>query len=646
MGALDYKAMPAAMAQQRDEGKKDRYIEITQTLLEVNVEAMDDAQKIEYMCALADTLEVMDSQIYELYRALQDRLVKMIKEAVNRGCKCNALVAMADRAIDKGYMLKEHVESLYKTEAEKVDLSGYADEINLKVLYATGRSMTLEICGAGLYKTTDEYDVYVDGEFIKKAETVVFTLYDLKPGRNYTVAVANAEKKICGIVKAETKKEYVTLDVKKFGAKGDGEQDDTKFIQAAILACPKDGRVLIPEGVYRFTNIFLKSNVNIELAENAELKAFTDRWQFPILQGITPTYDGEEDYNLGSWEGNPLNMFAGVITGIDVENVTIYGKGTINGNASKEDWWLNPKQPRGAFRPRLFFINHCNHVALQGITLKNSPSWTIHPYFSDDLGFYNITVNNPSDSPNTDGLDPESCRRVEIAGVQFSLGDDCIAVKSGKIYFGKKFKQPSEDIRIHHCLMQNGHGAVTLGSEMAGGVKNLSVEDCVFFDTDRGLRIKTRRGRGKDAILDNIIFRRIDMDHVMTPFVVNSFYFCDPDGKTDYVQSRELYPVDDRTPVIKKLIFEDIDAKNCHVAGAYMEGLPEQKIEEIVMRNVNISYAENPKCDVPAMSNGVEKCSKKGIFAKNVKKMTLENVEISGQDGESVTLVEVDEILK
>ena len=137
--------------------------------------------------------------------------------------------------------------------------------------------------------------------------------------------------------------------------------------------------------------------------------------------------------------------------------------------------------------------------------------------------------------------------------------------------------------------MENGHGAVTVGSEMAGGVKNLVVEECRFYDTDRGLRIKTRRGRGKDAVLDQIIFRKIDMDQVMTPFVINCFYFCDPDGKTEFVQSREKMPVDDGTPAILRLDFEDIKAQNCHVAAAYFDGLPEQKIEQIIMKNITVT---------------------------------------------------------
>ena len=225
--------------------------------------------------------------------------------------------------------------------------------------------------------------------------------------------------------------------------------------------------------------------------------------------------------------------------------------------------------------------------------------------------------------------------------MRFSLGDDCIAVKSGKIYMGRKYKRPCENLHVRQCLMENGHGAVTVGSEMAGGAKGMVVEDCYFRHTDRGLRIKTRRGRGKDAVLDGITFRNLTLDHVMTPLVVNCFYFCDPDGKTEYVQSREPYPVDERTPAIKKLVFENMDCTNCHVAAAYFDGLPEAKIEEIVMKNISVSYAEEAKCDVPAMSEGVEKSAKRGLFARNVSKLTLENVKIEGQAGEAMEFIDV-----
>ena len=518
--------------------------------------------------------------------------------------------------------------------------------MELKILMKSARSVTIELADGGLYHTLEPYQLFLNDAPAKEVTQVITSIFGLKPETDYTLVVKTLEGNEMARTTFTTAYEFVTLNVKDFGAKGDGVSDDTKFIQAAILSCPKNSRVLVPAGTYKITSLFLKSNLNLELAKGAELLADTERTSYPMLPALIESYDETDEYNLGTWEGNPLPMFAGIITGIEVENVLIYGEGTINGNASKENWWKNPKVMVGAFRPRLFFINHCNQITLQGVTCCNSPSWTLHPYFSNDLKFYNLTVMNPSDSPNTDGLDPESCKNVEIAGVKFSLGDDCIAVKSGKIYMGKKHKTPSENIHIRQCLMENGHGAVTIGSEMAGGVINLVVEDCLFSHTDRGLRIKTRRGRGKDAVIDNIMFKNIKMDHVMTPFVVNSFYFCDPDGKTSYVQSREKMPVDDRTPYIKSLIFEDIDAKNCHVAAAHFDGLPEQKIDEIVMRNVTVSYAKNPKCDVPAMSEGVEKCSLKGIFANNVKKLTLDHVTINGCVGEAVELLGVDELVQ
>lgn len=517
--------------------------------------------------------------------------------------------------------------------------------MNIMHTFSTARSAVIEIQDGGRYFTKHPYRILVNGEEAFVTEKTITSIFGLKPDSDQLVEVFDGETKL-GEVSFRTDYEFVTLDVRRFGAKGDGIQDDTHFIQAAVMACPEKGRVLVPAGCYRITSLFLKSHLRLELAEGAELKAFQEKEKYPVFPGMIESYDEKDEYNLGSWEGNPLPMYSGIICGVNAEDVVIYGRGTINGNATKETWWKDVKAMKDVFRPRLFFINHCKNVILQGVTFCNSPSWTLHPYFSDDLRFLDLTVKNPSDSPNTDGLDPESCKNVEILGVRFSLGDDCIAVKSGKIYMGKKYKTPSENIHIRQCLMEDGHGAVTLGSEMAGGVVNLTVEDCIFRQTDRGLRIKTRRGRGKDAILSNITFRNLTLDHVMTPLVVNSFYFCDPDGKTPYVQSRDPYPVDDRTPSIKKMVFENMDCTNCHVAAAFFDGLPEQKIEEIVMRNISFSYAENPKCDVPAMSEGVPKSSKRGIFARNVTKLTLDNVKVEGQDGEAYEFIGVDEIRK
>jgi len=519
------------------------------------------------------------------------------------------------------------------------------EAINVIHVMNTARSAVIEIRDGGRYFTRRPYRIVVNGRECLTTEKTVTSLFSLKPDTQQQVEVFDGETKV-GEVAFRTDFEFVTLDVTRFGAKGDGVQDDTHFIQAAILACPENGRVLFPAGTYRITSLFLKSHTRMELAEGAELKAFTDPEKFPVFPGVIESYDEREDYNLGSWEGNPLPMYTAIICGVDVEDVVIYGQGTINGNASKEDWWKAPKDYKNVFRPRLFFVNRCREIVLQGVTCRNSPAWTLHPYFSQNLKFLDLEVLNPSDSPNTDGLDPESCKNVDVLGVRFSLGDDCIAVKSGKIYMGKKYKTPSENIHIRQCLMEDGHGAVTLGSEMAGGVVNLTVEDCIFRHTDRGLRIKTRRGRGKDAVIDKITFRNLTLDHVMTPLVVNAFYFCDPDGRTSYVQSREVYPVDERTPVIKKMVFENLECTNCHVAAAFFDGLPEQKIEEIVMKNVSVSYAENSKCGVPAMSEGVPKSSKRGLFARNVAKLTLDRVSITGQEGEAWELIGVDELME
>lgn len=231
---------------------------------------------------------------------------------------------------------------------------------------------------------------------------------------------------------------------------------------------------------------------------------------------------------------------------------------------------------------------------------------------------------------------------MEITGLHFSLGDDCIAVKSGKIYMGRRYKTPSENIEIRQCLMENGHGAVTVGSEVGAGVKAVRVRDCLFRHTDRGLRVKTRRGRGKDSVLSDISFQHIVMDHVMTPFVVNSFYFCDPDGKTEYVQCREALPADERTPEIQNLSFTDIKAANCHAAASFLCGLPEQKIRKIELRNVDISFAEQAREGVPAMMEGVSACSRQGFTVMNVDTLVCENVTITGQKGDAFIMSNIE----
>ncbi len=512
--------------------------------------------------------------------------------------------------------------------------------MQIKVLFKTARCVTLEIRDGSIFHTDRRYDIYVNSKWYGTTDRVITSIYDLKPGTGYTVRVGEVETHV------KTDPEFVTLNVRDFGAKGDGVQDDTAYIQAAVMACPKDSRVLVPEGVYRVTSIFLKDDLRLELGKGAVLSAITDRSKFPIFPGMIESYDEEDEYNLGTWEGNPLPMFTGILTGVGCKHVVVYGQGIIDGNSSAEpgNWWYDAKRMRTAWRPRMVFLNRCKDVIMEGITVQNSPSWNIHPYFSEQLRFINLKVQNPADSPNTDGLDPESCRDVEVVGVYFSLGDDCIAIKSGKIYMGSKYKIPCQKILIHQCCMRDGHGSITLGSEMAGGIKDVVVKNCRFLNTDRGLRIKSRRGRGQDAVIDRIHFENIMMDHVMTPFVINCFYNCDPDGHSEYVSSKERLPVDERTPEIKELMFTDIEATNCHVAAAYMYGLPEMKIRRVIMDNVHIYFAKDAVSGLPAMMDGLGECSRRGIFAENVKNLILHDVSVNGCEGEAFILNHIDKL--
>lgn len=518
--------------------------------------------------------------------------------------------------------------------------------MELRFVAKTSRNICIELADFGTFYTERRINIFVNGEYFMTTDRVITSLYGLKPDTAYRIeAKEEHSDAVAGSIDITTDKEFVTLNVRDFGAWGNGEHDDTLAIQTAIMACPEAGRVLVPAGTYKITTLFLKSNLVLELARDAVLSAFTDRERFGILPGMIQSYDEQEEYNLGTWEGNPLDCFTGIITGLNVENVVITGEGTIDGCAGFDNWWHNPKVRRIAWRPRLVFISHCKNVTLHGITVTNSPSWTLHPYFTEKIRFVDMKVINPDNSHNTDGLDPESCTGVEVVGVYFSVGDDCIAIKSGKIYMGRKHKIPTSDMLIRQSCMRDGHGAVTVGSEIAAGVNNVRIQDCIFLNTDRGLRVKTRRGRGRDSVLDNIVFENIRMDNVMTPFVVNSFYFCDPDGKTEYVASKAPLPVDERTPRIDRLVFRNIECYNCHVAGAYIYGLPEQKIAEVIMENVHIEYAENAKSGVAAMMLGCSEASRRGIVAANVKRLVLDNVKVEGAEGDAIEVVNVDNII-
>ena len=515
--------------------------------------------------------------------------------------------------------------------------------MKFKPIVITSRSVTLEMQNTDIVSTND-YELFVNGELYTKSNLNVVSVFNLNPDTEYEFVVKSAELSEKVIIK--TLYESVCLNVRRFGAKGDGKTNDTNALQAAILACPDNGRVYIPEGDYYTSALFLRSNITIEISKYARLVGDIDRNHYPVLPGMTYTSDEKDEYNLGSWEGNPLDCFASIITGINVENINIIGEGVIDGNAQNSDWWVDVRTKRIAWRPRGVFLNKCKNVTLQGVTVTNTPSWNLHPYFSENLKFIDLKIVNPKNSPNTDGCDPESCKNVDIIGVYFSVGDDCIAIKSGKIYMGRKYKKPSEYFNIRNCSMNFGHGAIVLGSEMSGGIKNITVSQCLFNQTDRGLRIKTRRGRGKDAIIDGITFENIKMTKVLTPLVINMFYYSDPDGHTEYVYSKEKLPVDDRTPYLGKFVFKDIDCEDVNVAAGTFFGLPEQPINSITIDNVSFKYAKNPVADKPAMMDGLEPMNGRGIILSYVNEVNIKNVTFAGLNNEQYELNQVNSFNK
>ncbi|MBD5585593.1 MAG: glycoside hydrolase family 28 protein [Clostridia bacterium] len=500
-----------------------------------------------------------------------------------------------------------------------------------KNLFVSSTTACFEFSNKKPYYSPKPYKVLVNGNPVgEERKTNVFSIYDLEPATEYEISTTVDNFKL----KITTLAETALIDVKAFGAKADGVSDDTYYVQMAIDSCPAGGRVVLTEGNYLVRPIVLKSDVTLELKKGATLLGDVREESYPYVPART--YKGKKEVILASWEGEPYPCHQSFVSAYKQKNIKVVGEGTINGNADNSTWWATPKGRKVA-RPRLVFLNNCKNVVFHGVTCKNSASWNLHPFFSQNLGFYDVKVQNPYTGPNTDGLDPESCDKVNIVGCTFSVGDDCCAIKSGKLYMGKTYKTPASNHTLRNNLFENGHGAIVLGSEMSGGVTNLSVSQCVFRHTDRGLRIKTRRGRGKDGIIDGVLFENIKMDNVITPLVINMYYFCDPDGHTEYVWSRDKNtPVDDGTPYLGKFKFKDIECTDCECMAGYFDGLVEQPVKEIVIENVSFSFKDDAKPFEPAMLENVRKYCKEGLYVDNVETLILKNVTFDGVVGEKI----------
>lgn len=503
----------------------------------------------------------------------------------------------------------------------------------MKAIYVGATSACFELDEPTPYYARAAYEVYLNGEKQFAADSNVFSLFSLLPDTPYmlTVKMENEEKEDYAFF---TLQEEHAVDVRQFGAVGDGVTDDTDALQAAIHFTPKGTRLHIPAGTYRTRPLALRSHLTLELAEGATLLGSPDRSQYPILPGLVPEINEKRNIMVGTFEGLTRTMYQSLIHAEYCEDIVICGRGVVDGNAQNSDFWTEYRNFETA-RPRLMFFCNCKNVTVHGITGKNSPSWNLHPFYSENVNFYDLAIEAPKNSPNTDAIDPEACVGVNIIGCRLSVGDDCIAIKSGKIELCRERNQAASHHVIRNCLMAFGHGAVTLGSETACGVKNLTVTRCFFHHTDRGLRIKTRRGRGKDCDITGIVFDNIRMENVITPFVVNMWYnCCDPDRFSDYVKCRTPLPVDERTPHLGSFTFRDIQCTGAEAAACYIDGLPEAPIDQVNFCRVRISFRPDAKPFVPAMQNDAVPRCKMGLYLNHVKKVVVQDVVVQGAEGD------------
>ncbi len=396
-----------------------------------------------------------------------------------------------------------------------------------------------------------------------------------------------------------------------------GEDWTDAFAEAAKVIEKAGGGVLkVAAGVYETGPIRLVSRMKLEVEAGAEIRFTDDEDRFPAMEL--------------EFEGILGLCHTPCVYAEDAEFVTLTGEGTING-CGKAWWdrrWANALKHN---RPYLVCFNRCKHVTISDLTLTNSPVWTVHPLRCDDVTIKDLRIINPYNSPNTDGIDPDASSDVTIQNCYIDVGDDCIAIKSGTE--NTPARRPCERIVITGCHFMHGHGGVVLGSEMSGGIHDVVVSDCVFRETDRGIRLKTRRGRGGEV--SGLRACNLMMDGVMCPFVFNMYYFCGEDGKTFYVSDKAERPVDERTPRLSDVSITGVSIKNCTSCAGYFYGLPESPIDRVTLRDVKVSYSGD-KAEKPAMMFDCPEMKHAGFYMRNTKNVTVADTDFSGLEGEAM----------
>jgi polygalacturonase len=355
-------------------------------------------------------------------------------------------------------------------------------------------------------------------------------------------------------------------DAGHYGAVADGKSKDTRAIQAAIDDCERKGggTVRLRGGTFVSGPIVLKSHITLQVDEGAVLLGSAEHDDYPLTTVL-------RDQGRQS-----------LISASNAEDITIDGGGTIDGAGAT--WWEEARGQKdhgvmgaGVFRPRLMVFDHCHRILIENLTVQNSPSWQIVPYYSDDVTIRNGRILAPEHSPNTDGVDPFSSHHVTIRHMTIDVGDDNVAIKSGQP--GSPGPDaPSTDITVSDCVFLHGHG-LSIGSEVAGGVQHVRASGIHFQGTANGVRIKSNRDRGAD--IGDLDFRNITMQDVATPLLITEYYPHIP--AHDSAQ-----PLTRLTPHFHNIHISNLTASGAHDDGT-IAGLPESPILSIVLDHVQIS---------------------------------------------------------
>lgn len=398
-------------------------------------------------------------------------------------------------------------------------------------------------------------------------------------------------------------KNYKVAD---YGAKADGIFDNTKAFKEAIQTCSKNGggTVVVPSGKYYTGPIHLENDVNLHLEEGAEILFSTNPADYPIVHT--------------SFEGTELMNYSPLVYAYKKRNVAVTGKGTLNGQATSENWWPwcgassygwkkgIPSQSDPLNRPRLvdmaeegvavadrvFGEGHyirpnfveffeCTDALLKDITIINAPFWVIHPIKSTNVTIDRVTVR--SHGPNNDGCDPEYSKNVIIKNCTFDTGDDCIAIKAGRDADGRRVAIKSENIVVQNCTMFDGHGGVTIGSEISAGVSNVYVEGCIMNspNLDVAIRLKTNSRRG--ALIENFYVRNIEIGQVREAVLkVDMFYNVHGNQTGNFI------------PRIENISLENVKVKNAGKYSILAKGYKESPIKNITFKNVTIEKVGTP----------------------------------------------------